>query len=134
MAASKPAPRSSRADADGLVTLFPGALGAWQLTELEKPLPPQPPEPRPLVRAVYTQGPHSAEISVRTGSPRSTAKGTREVYREGPPQRNGSMVVVSLANGVAIAATSRTADAAALEELIRAIDLERAERLKPTKR
>lgn len=135
MAATKPAPRSSgRADADELVTLFPGALGAWELQELERPLPPQFPEPRPLVRAAYAHGADRAEIAVRTGPPGGVAKGVRSVYREAPPQRHDTMVVISLANGVSIAATSRTADAAALEALLRAIDLGRAESLKPAKR
>ena len=134
MAGSKATSGSDRADADTLVTLFPGALGTWKLTALERPLPPQSPEPRPLVRADYEQGAQSAEISVSTVPRSGKGKATRDVYREGPPQRDGSMVVITLANGVAIAATSRTADVAALEALIRGIDLGRAEALKPVKR
>jgi hypothetical protein len=135
MTASKPAQRSGRADADELATLFPGTLGPWKLTELQKnPMVPQSPAPQPRVRAVYTQEPHSAELFVRTGPPGGVAKGQREVYRESPPQRDGTLVVVTLSNGVAIGATSRTADAAALEALIHTIDLGQVEKLKPVKR
>lgn len=128
------APRSAKADAEELLKLFPGALGPWKLKELGQPLPPQVPAPKRLVRAVYVQDRHSAEISVRAGPAGSAGKGARDVYRESPPQRPDTLVVVSLGNGVSIAATSATADAAALEALIRAIDLDRAESLVPVKR
>ncbi len=134
MAASKPAPRSGRADADELVTLFSGALGPWQLKELEKPDSHASPAPQPLVRAVYAQGPQSVEVTVRADKAGGVKKGAPEVYRESAPQRDGALVVMTLANGVVIAATSRSADAVALEALIRAIDLGRAEALKPAKR
>jgi len=135
MAASKPASGSGRADADTLVALFPGGLGGWALKELERPLPPQFPTPQPLVRAVYGQGTQTAEITVRAGPPPSgLGKGKRDVYRESPPQRADAMVVITLANGVAFAATSRTADTVVLEAMLNGIDLGRAEALKPGKR
>lgn len=135
MTAPKAAASSGQADAHTLATLFPASLGAWKLSELGQPQsPPQAPAPQPLMRALYTQGAQSVEFSVRSGRPGSMAKGQRDVYREGPPQNELSMVVVSLANGVSIAATSRSADAAALEAMIRSLDLARAETLQPVKR
>jgi hypothetical protein len=132
------APQSGKVDAEELLKLFPGALGPWKLQELGKPLPPKVPAPQRLVRAVYVQDRQSAEISVRAGAPKSDGKGkgkgARDVYREAPPQRPDTMVVITLGNGLSIAATSATADAASLEALIRSIDLDRAESLKPAKR
>ncbi|MBL0088417.1 MAG: hypothetical protein IPP44_17880 [Ideonella sp.] len=130
----KPVQRNGRADAEGLMALFPGALGAWVLKELERPQPPQTPGPQPLVRALYAQGQHLAEITARAKPVGGVKSVGREVYREGPPQQSASMVVVSLANGVVVAATSSSADVAALEALIQTIDLKRAEALKPAKK
>jgi hypothetical protein len=130
----KPVPRGARADATSLVALFPAALGPWVLKELERPHPPQTPGPQPLVRAVYAQGPHRAEITARAKPVSSARQVGREVHREGPPQQRASMVVVSLANGVVFAATSPSADVAALEALVLAIDLKQAESLKPAKK
>ncbi len=129
---NEPRPDSRGAAADEIVKLFPGALGPWSLRELEKPQPPQFAGPQALVRALYAQGPHTAEITVQAGRARPE-QGRREVYREAPPQRDGSLVMVSLANGFSFAASSRTADAASLEALLGAIDLSRAEALKAAK-
>lgn len=134
MASAKPATASGHAGriaADELTMLFPAALGAWQQTELERPLPPPVPEPRPAVRAVYAQGEHSAEITVRSGPPGGAAEGMRRFHAEVRPQNPDTLVTLSLANGLAFAATSRTADAATLEALLRTIDLDRAEALLP---
>ncbi len=133
-ASPKPAAAPGVANADTLVTMFPGELAGWQQKVLERPLPAPVPAPRAAVRAVYTQAAHSAEITVDTGKPDASLKGKRNLFRQGPPQVPEAMVSVSFANGVTIAATSRSADAAALEALVNAIDLARVEALTPARR
>lgn len=121
-------------DADELVTLLPGKLGDWQQTMLGKKPAQRYPGPAPAVRAEYTAGAQTARIAVTTGQIASAAKPgePRFTTHERAAGRDAS-VTVSLANGVQITATSTTADAAALEALLRAIDLARAESLKPAR-
>jgi hypothetical protein len=130
------APQSGKVDAEELLKLLPGALGPWKLQELGKPLPPKVPAPQRLVRSVYVQDRQSAEISVRA-APRRARKGKGK----GAPTSTGSSAAAPrrdgrhhARHGLSIAATSATADAASLEALIRSIDLDRAESLKPAKR
>ena len=119
-----------RADADTLAALLPAALGDWQLTELDRPQSPAPRGPHALVTAVYERAGEQIEIVVDR-RPGHRAASAREVYREGPPQRDGFMVVIGLSNGVSIAAKSQKADVATLEQLLHEIDLAKAEALKP---
>lgn len=117
-----------------LAVLFPASLGPWTQTVLETSVPQPMPGPRASVRAVYTQGAHEAEITAYPGAPTGAAPGTRRVSSEARPSKPDTLVTLLLANGVQFAATSRTADAAALEALLRAIDLDRAEKLQPAAR
>ena len=130
MSGNEPRPASGYAITD-LATLFPASLGPWRLKTLEEPPYSPVPVPGPALRAVYEQGRQEAEISIDGGAPTGGAKGTRSVYSEKRAQQGDTLVTLALPNGLQFAATSRSADAAALEALLRAIDLDKAEALKP---
>ena len=126
--------RPPKVDADELVTLFPGMLAGWQQTELGKTPPQRVEGPAPAVRAEYTMGSHTARITVSTGVlPAAVESGKRQVSRQERAQGQDARVTIALANGVSLTATSRSADAAALEAMLQAIDLARAEAM-PAKR
>lgn len=115
-----------------LAELFPAGLGPWTLKQLQEP--PQhagAPTPAPAMQASYTQGAQEAQITATAGPPGGAAKGSREVYREARAQQGDTLVVITLPNGLAFAATSRNADAATLEAMLRSIDLDKAETLAP---
>lgn len=115
-----------------LAELFPAGLGPWTLKQLQEP--PQhagAPTPGPAMQASYTQGAQEAQITATAGPPGGAAKGSREVYREARAQQGDTLVVITLPNGLAFAATSRSADAATLEAMLRSIDLDKAETLAP---
>lgn len=115
-----------------LAELFPAGLGAWTLKQLQEP--PQhagAPVPGPAMQASYAQGEQLVQITATAGAPTGAAKGSRDVYREARAQQGDTLVVLTLPNGLALAATSRSADAAALEALLRSIDLDKAEALAP---
>jgi hypothetical protein len=114
-------------DAGRVAALLTPRLGDWKQTELGQPLPAPAPEPATLMRAVYTQAAHSAELTLFAGSPTKA----RSLYRELRPEKPDTLVNITLTNGLSITAVSRTADATALEALIRAIDLDKLEGLKP---
>jgi hypothetical protein len=121
--------------ADELLALFPGALAGWQQTELGKPLPSRVPGPQPAVEAKYTQGEQTARITVSSGLLPAAAKpGAPLVTRQPRADGRDARVTVSLANRVQISATSTSADADALETMLRALDLARFEALKPVGR
>lgn len=123
--------RPAKVDADQLVTLFPGMLGAWQQTELGKTPPQRVAGPAPAVRAEYTLGEHVAKITVSTGLlPAAVEPGKRHVSRQERGEGKESRVTVALANGVSITASSRSAEAAALEAMLQSIDLARAEAMR----
>jgi hypothetical protein len=132
----KPSPRKPGAvNADDLLALFPGTLAGWAQTQLGKPLPPRVPGPTPAVRAEYSSGEQTARISVSTGVlPAIASQGSPRVTRRSRADGHDAVVTVSLANGVQISATSATADAPALEEMLRGLDLARFESLKPARR
>jgi hypothetical protein len=131
----KPSARvPAKVNADELVTLFPGTLGDWQQTELGKTPPRREPGPSPAPSVVgeYKSGEHTAAIKVFSGVlPPAVKPGKRQFSRTEHTSPQQTAVTVSLANGVQITASSRTADAAALEALLQAIDLTRAEALRP---
>ncbi|GEM_PF-6565204 len=123
--------RPAKVSADELVTLFPGTLGDWQQTELGKTPPRRVAGPAPAVVGEYTSGEHTARISVSSGVlPAAVEPGKRQFSRTERAAPKQTAVTVSLANGVQITASSRSADAAALEGLLQAIDLGRAEGLR----
>lgn len=115
-----------------LAELFPAGLGPWTLKQLQEP--PQhagAPVPGPAMQAAYAQGAQTVQITATAGAPSAAAKGSREVYREARAAQGDTLVVLTLRNGLALAASSRSADAAALEALLRSIDLDKAEALTP---
>lgn len=131
-----PSPKAGAAGAKisaaALAELFPAGLGPWTLKQLQEP--PQhagAPTPGPAMQASYAQGAQLAQITATAGAPGGAAKGSREVYREARAQQGDTLVVITLPNGLAFAATSRTADAATLEAILRSIDLDKAEALAP---
>jgi hypothetical protein len=128
------APRQGKIEAHQLAPVFPAAVGAWKREQLASPLPQPVPVPRPAMRALYSQGDQRAEITVHAGKASGAAKGTRSVYSEVRPAKPDTLVTITLANGLQFAATSRTADAPALEALLRGLDLDRAETLAPARR
>jgi len=80
------------------------------------------------VRAEYTLGIHTARITVSTGVlPAAVEPGKRQVSRQERSAGQDARVTVALANGVSLTASSRSADAAALEAMLQSIDLARAE-------
>jgi hypothetical protein len=133
MASSNGAPQNAAAGIPTarLADLFPGGLAGWSLKSLEEPLPPPTPLPGPKValNAVYTKGSERIEINLLRLAAGTVAKGARPVTAERRADRGDTLVTLSLANGLRFAATSRTADAAAIEALLRGIDLARAEAL-----
>ncbi len=126
--ASEPAPRITPL---ALAGLFPASLGAWTLDQLYEPdRHAGVPVPFTAVHAVYKQGPHRAQITVTASAPADTAAGARHVYREARSAEGEALVVITLSNGLAFAATSRSLDLIALEALLRQLDLRRAEALR----
>lgn len=129
---AKPAEPAGRMSAATLAALFPSGLGSWALKRLDEPTQhPDVPVPVTSVKAAYAQGTQEVEITATAGQPTGAAKGSREVYREQRAAKGDTLVVLTLPNGLALAATSRSADAAALEALLRQLDLVRAEALQP---
>jgi hypothetical protein len=130
-----PSNKAAAVSADEVLALFPGALDGWQQTELGKPLPSRVPSPQPLVEAQYTRGEQMARITVSSGVLPAAAKaGTPVVTRQSRANGREARVTVSLSNRVQISATSTSADADALEALLKALGLGRFEALKPTVR
>lgn len=127
--------RPAAVSTDELVTLFAGELGGWQQASLERPGAQREPVPGPAVRGEYTKGEHSARVSASSGVVPAQAKaGQRHVSRhERSATRPEATVTISLANGVQLSASSRTADAAALEALLQGFDLARAEAMRPAR-
>lgn len=122
----------NRLNTSTLAELFPAGLGSWTLKRLhEPPIQAGAPVPGPSLQAAYAQGSQEVEITASAGAPTGAAKGSREVYREVRAAQGDTLVVVTLPNGLALAATSRSADAAVLEALLRRLDLARAEALQP---
>lgn len=106
-----------------LVPLLPERLGAWQRESLESPKRGR--RPGATLRAEYEQGRLSATLSLfddRRPETPSQHTAFEEATRE-------SSVTRTLANGLTVVALSRSADAAALQALIEAIDLAAAEAL-----
>ncbi len=120
--------------ADELLALFPGALAGWQQTELGKPLPSRVPGPQPAVQAKYALGEQTARITVSSGVLPAATAGSPLVTRQPRADGRDARVTVSLANGVQISTTSASAEAEALETMLRALDLARFEALKPARR
>lgn len=129
-------PRKAGAvNADDLLLLFPGALAGWQQVELGKPLPSRLPGPQPAVEARYALGEQSARITVSSGLlPAAAPAGSPRVTRQSRSDGRDARVIVSLANGVQISASSASTDADSLETLLRSLDLARFEALKPSSR
>jgi hypothetical protein len=130
------ASRPGKVSADDLVTLFTGELAGWQQATLEKPGAQREPVPGPAVRAEYVKGAHTARVSASTGVVPAQAKAgaplfSRQAGAAGQPE---STVTVSLANGVQVSASSTGAGVAELEALLKAMDLTRAEALRPPAR
>ena len=120
--------------ADEMLALFPGALAGWQQTELGKPLPQRMPGPQPAVQAKYTLGEQTARITVASGVLPAATAGSPLVTRQPRTDGRDARVTLSLANGVQISASSASADAPALETMLKALDLARFEALKPVGR
>lgn len=147
--AARPSKASERFPRERLVPLLKPALGAWTRDALRSARLPQDDPGTPPVQAEYTgpAGPASVAITVVapgpawTGEPveRAIDGGTEKLWRwnqrpvrearyDTPPRQ---VVTVTLANGIVLTASSPRADAAALRELLAAIDLDAAERLRP---
>jgi hypothetical protein len=127
MVGKSPAAARGTFDSKELAALLPPTLGGWKLQKLDRPLPDPVAEPRPAWRAEYARGDHSAEISVLTSLP--VAGASRSVRTERREDRQQNIATMALANGLTLMAVSHQADGAALEQLLRAIDLDRAEKL-----
>ena len=112
-----------------LTRSLPETLAGWQRTSIEQPLTTPERGPQPAVRARYAMGDRSAVVDVTTSVPPGTT-GERKWHRraQGADQR----VSVSLKNGVVFSATGR-GDADALEALLKAVDLDGAEKLANTR-
>ena len=133
VAKSRAAARGSF-DSGQLAALLPATLGEWKLQSLEQPLPDPVPQPQPAVRAEYARGNQTVEVSLQTSLPVSTASPARAIRTERREDRQQNVATLPLANGLTIVAVSHQADGAALEQLIRAIDLDRAEKLQRSRR
>lgn len=126
-------PARGRADADTLAALLPAGLGDFRLEGLDRPDMSRSRSPTALVVATYQ---HAAEhvtvvVDRRPGQGRIKS---RDVSMQGPPDREGTVVTITLTNGVSFSARSNTVPANVLEKLLNAIDLSKAESLAPVAR
>ena len=147
--AARPSKATERFPRERLVPLLKPALGAWKRVSLRSARLPQDDPATPPVEAGYEGPAGRASVALTvvapgpawTGEPvertidggteklwRWNQRPTREARYEQPPRQ---VVTVTLANGIVLTAASPTADAAALRELLAAVDLDAAERLRP---
>jgi hypothetical protein len=133
MASSTGAPQNAAAGIPTaqLAELFPAGVAGWSLKTLEEPLPPPTPVPGPKValHSVYSKGSEQIEINLLRLAAGTVAKGARAVTTDRRADKGDTLVTLSLSNGLRFAASSRTADAATLEALLRGLDLDKAEAL-----
>ena len=111
-----------------LMTLLPEALAGWQRVSIEQPLTTPERGPQPAVRARYSMNGQTATVTITTSTPPGT-HGERRWQRRAQGDRGDSVVSVSLRNGIVFSATGRS-EAEALESLLKAVDLDRAEKLR----
>ena len=133
VAKPRPAARGTF-DSAQLAQLLPATLGEWKLQTLGRPLPDPIPQPQPELRAEYARGDQTAEVSLLTSLPVSAATPSRAIRTERREDTKQSIATLPLANGITFVAVSHQADGAALEQLLRRIDLDRAEKLQRSKR
>ena len=115
-------------DANEVIAAFPEKLDGWKMASIERPLPPHNPQPTSLVEASYRRGGEQVAISVSNGM--TASGGVRQWQADTRANRAVNMQTVMLANGLFIAATSATADAAALRKVLEALDLGKLEKLR----
>jgi hypothetical protein len=141
---------SARSAAEKLLPLLAVQLGAWHRVSLEMPKAPRHPgSPSPLM-ATYEREGARASVSVsdagapsavvaqwKGGAVERDVDGAHEsmfkvaghvVTERHRAATHESSVVVLLANGVSVSASSRTADATALRALLESMDLAAAEK------
>jgi len=144
--AKKPASvAAARSHAEKLLPLLAVQLGEWKRISLEMPKTPRYPGPPTPLEAEYQRENARASVSVsdagtpsaivvqwKGGAVEREVDGTHEtmykvtghvVTERYRAVTHEASVVVALANGISIAASSRTADAAALRALIESMDL-----------
>ena len=119
---------SDPALAGKLMTLLPETLAGWQRSSIEQPLTTPERGPQPAVRARYAMAGRTAVVDVTTGVPPGTT-GERKWQRRAQGSSGDQVVSVALKNGVVFSATGR-GDADALEALLKAADLDSAEKLR----
>lgn len=111
-----------------LMTLLPEALAGWHRESIEQPLTTPERGPQPAVRAAYSMNGQTAIVTITTSTPPGT-RGERRWQRRAQGNRGDHVVSVSLKNGIVLSATGRS-EAEALESLLKAADLDRAEKLR----
>lgn len=126
---AKPGSAAGEFDIQQLAALLPATLAGWSLATLGQPVPSALPDPLPALQATYTRDTRTAIVSLMTRLPVSVPKGSRAIQQQRREDRQENIVTLPLSNGIVIVARSHLADAAALVQLIEAIDLDRAEKL-----
>ena len=111
-----------------LMTLLPEALAGWHRDSIEQPLTTPERGPQPAVRARYSMNGQTATVTITTTVPPGT-RGERRWQRRAQGERGDHVVSAALANGIVFSATGRS-EAEALESLLKAVDLDRAEKMR----